>query len=66
MTAEQVAFWDDALERISKDPQWKENLAANQWESDYRDSRDTLKYLDVLHGELRDVLKDLGLAKKLD
>ena len=66
MTAEQVAFWDDALERISKDPQWKENLAANQWESDYRNSRDTLKYLDVLHGELRDVLKDLGLAKKLD
>jgi len=66
MTAEQVAFWDDALERISKDPQWKESLAANQWESDYRNSRDTLKYLDVLHGELRDVLKDLGLAKKLD
>ena len=66
MTAEQVAFWDDALERISKDPQWKESLAANQWESDYRNSRDTLKYLEVLHGELRDVLKDLGLAKKLD
>ena len=67
MTADQVAFWDDTLERISKDPQWKENLAANQWESDYRNSRDTLKYLDVLHVELRDVLKDLGgLAKKLD
>ena len=66
MTAEQVAFWDDTLERISRDPQWKENLAANQWESDYRNSRDTLKYLDVLHVELRDVLKDLGLAKKLD
>ena len=66
MTADQVAFWDDMFERISKDPQWKENLAANQWESDYRNSRDTLKYLDVLHVELRDVLKDLGLAKKLD
>ena len=67
MTADQVAFWDDTLERISKDPQWKENLAANQWESDYRNSRDTLKYLDVLHVELRDVLKDLGgLAKKLN
>ena len=66
MTADQVAFWDDTLERISKDPQWKENLAANQWESDYRNSRDALKYLDGLHVELRDVLKDLGLAKKLD
>jgi putative tricarboxylic transport membrane protein len=66
MTAEQIAFWDEALERISRDPQWKENLAANQWEGDYRNSRDTLKYLDAQHVELRDVLKELGLARKLD
>ena len=66
MSAEQVAFWDDVLERISRDAQWKENLAANLWESDYRNSRDTLRYLDALHVELRDVLKELGLARKLD
>ncbi len=66
LSAEQVAFWDDALERISRDPQWRDNLVANQWESDYRNSRDTLKYLDALHAELRDVLKELGLARKLD
>ncbi len=66
LTAEQITFWDSVLERVSRDPQWKENLAANQWESDYRNSRDTLKYLDALHVELRDVLKELGLAKKLD
>jgi hypothetical protein len=29
-------------------------------------SRDTLRYLDALHVELRDVLKELGLARKLD
>jgi putative tricarboxylic transport membrane protein len=66
MSAEQVAFWDDVLERISRDAQWKENLAQNLWESDYRNSRDTLRYLDALHVELRDVLKELGLARKLD
>ena len=66
MSVEQIAFWNDALERLSRDPQWKENLAANQWENDYRNSRDTLKYLDAMHLELRDVLKELGLAKKLD
>ena len=66
LSAEQIAYWDDVLERISRDPQWKENLAANQWESDYRNSRDTLRYLDAMHVELRDVLKELGLAKKLD
>lgn len=66
MSTEQVAFWDDVLERISRDPQWKETLAASQWESDYRNSRDTLRYLDAMHVELRDVLKDIGLARKLD
>ena len=66
MSNEQVAFWDDVLERISRDAQWKENLAANLWESDYRNSGDTLRYLDALHVELRDVLKELGLAVKLD
>ncbi len=66
LTAEQIAFWDNALERISRDPLWKENLVANQWESDFRNNRDTLKYLDAMHNELRDVLKELGLAKKLD
>lgn len=66
LTAEQIAFWDDALERVSRDAAWKENLAANLWENDYRNSRDTTKYLDSLHVELRDVLKELGVAKRLD
>ena len=66
LTAEQTAYWNDVFEKLSRDPQWKENLAQNLWENDYRNSRDTLKYLDALHVELRDVLKDLGLAKKLD
>ena len=66
LSAEQVAYWDDVLERVSRDPQWKENLEANHWQSDYRNSRDTLRYLDAVHVELRDVLKELGLAKKLD
>jgi putative tricarboxylic transport membrane protein len=66
LTAEQVAYWDQVLERVSRDPQWRENLATNLWESDYRNSRDTTRYLDALHIELRDVLKDLGLAKRLD
>jgi len=66
MGADQVAYWDDVLERVSRDPQWRETLATNHWESDYKNSRDTLRYLDALHVELRDVLKEIGLAKKLD
>ena len=66
LSADQIAFWDDVLERVSRDPLWKENLETNLWESDYRNSRDTLRYLDALQVELRDVLKELGLARKLD
>ena len=66
MGVDQIAFWDDALERVSRDVQWKENLTTNLWEGDYRNSRDTLRYLDALHVEMRDVLKELGLARKLD
>ena len=66
LSAEQVAFWDDALEKVSRDAQWKETLDANHWEGDYRNSRDTMRYLDGVHVELRDVLKELGLAKRLD
>lgn len=66
LSTEQVAFWDGVLERVARDPQWKQNLEANHWQNDYRNSRDALRYLDGLHVELRDVLKELGLAKQID
>ena len=64
--ADQVAYWDEVLERVSRDPQWKETLAANHWHGEYRGSREAMRYLDATHAELRDVMKELGLAKKLD
>ena len=66
LSVEQIAYWDDALEKMSRDAQWKETLDANHWESDYKNSRDAMRYLDGVHVELRDVLKELGLAKRLD
>ena len=66
LSAEQIAYWDDVLEKVSRDALWRETLAANHWESDYRNSRETMRYLDTVHAELRDVLKEVGLAKRLD
>jgi putative tricarboxylic transport membrane protein len=66
LSAEQIAYWDDVLERVSREPSWREALQNNHWQSDYRNSRDTMRYLDQLHAELRDVLKELGLAKRVD
>ncbi len=66
LSTEQIAYWDEVLEKVSRDSLWKETLDANHWDGDYRNSRDTLRYLDTVHAELRDVLKELGLAKRVD
>jgi putative tricarboxylic transport membrane protein len=66
LSAEQIAHWDEVLEKVSRDALWKETLDNNHWDGEYRNSRDTTRYLDTVHAELRDVLKELGLAKRLD
>jgi putative tricarboxylic transport membrane protein len=64
--AEQIAYWDSVLERLSKDAQWRETLEQNHWENDYKPNREAVRYLDALHGELREAMKELGLAKRMD
>lgn len=66
LTAEHLAFWDDVLQQTARDAQWQETLAANHWQSDYRNSGATMRYLDAVHAELRDVLQALGLAKRVE
>lgn len=66
LSAEQVVYWDEVLEKMSRDSIWKQTLFDNHWESDYRNSRDAMRYLDGVHVDLRDVLKELGLAKRLN
>ena len=66
LTVEQIAYWDDVLERLSRDAQWKETLDANHWENDFKPNREAVRYLDALHVELREAMKDLGLAKRMD
>ena len=66
LSNEQVAYWDDALERLSKEALWRETLDNNHWENDFKPNRETVRYLDALHVELREAMRDLGLAKRLD
>lgn len=63
LSAAQVAFWDDALGRVSQTEAWKKELAANQWENQYMNSADSRKYLDARYDEYRKVLVEIGLAK---
>jgi putative tricarboxylic transport membrane protein len=63
LSAAQIAYWDDVLLRMTQTPEWREELARLLQDPAYLNSRDTRRYLDSQHQELRTVLVELGLAK---
>lgn len=64
MTPAQLAYWDGVFRKMVQTPQWKEAVAKNQWESDYKNSADTTKALKEEYEILKDVLTELGMAKQ--
>ena len=63
MTAEQVAYWDDVLGRLTRLPEWRHDLETRLVEPTYLNSRDTLRRMDAETSQLTAVLTELGLAK---
>jgi putative tricarboxylic transport membrane protein len=63
MSTAQIAYWDDVLSRLTQTPEWREELARLLQDPAYLNSRDTRRFLDAQHQELRAVLVELGLAK---
>ncbi len=63
MTPAQVAFWEEALRRFTESAEWKKELEANFWVSDFMNRAETLKFLERDHAAVKAFLIDLGLAK---
>ena len=63
MTAQQIAYWDGVFAKLAQMPEWRDELARLLQDPVYLNSRDTQKYLDAQHQELRAALVDLGLVK---
>ena len=63
MTAEQIAYWDDVLGRLTRLPEWRHDLETRLVEPTYLNSRDTLRRMDAETAQLTVVLTELGLAK---
>jgi len=63
MTAPQIAYWDGVFAKLAQMPEWRDELARLLQDPVYLNSRDTQKYLDAQHQELRAALVDLGLVK---
>ena len=63
MTAPQIAYWDGVFAKLAQMPEWRDELARLLQDPVYLNSRDTQKYLEAQHQELRAALVDLGLVK---
>ncbi len=63
LNAPQIAYWDGVFARLAQMPEWRDELVRLLQDPVYLNSRDTQRYLEAQHQELRAVLLDLGLAK---
>ena len=64
LTPAQVAYWEDALSRATKVPEWKTDLEKNFWSDDFVTSRQFRKDLEKGYADMKAVLVDIGLAKQ--
>lgn len=63
LTPEQVAFWENALRKVTQMPEWQATLEKNYWSNDFLTGKDFRKDLDDTYEAMKSVLVDLGLAK---
>src|SRR5690349_12586677 len=59
----QVQYWEEALRRLADSDEWKKELEANTWTSEFMRSAEARKFLERETTEVRSFLVDLGMAK---
>jgi putative tricarboxylic transport membrane protein len=63
MPAAAVAFWEDVLGRLSKEPEWQKVLERSLWENAYMNAAQSTSFYDAEYVKIRAALQDLGLVK---
>lgn len=63
LTREQVTYWERTLADLTKANEWTRATENRFWVTDYRNSRDTEKFLEAQNKELTSIFIELGLAK---
>ncbi|WP_322101379.1 tripartite tricarboxylate transporter substrate binding protein [Paraburkholderia sp. J41] len=63
MTPEQIAWWDNVLQKATSSPEWAVAVKRNLWTADYKNSAQTRVFLQGEQTRLKTLLGDLGLAK---
>ena len=63
LSAEQIAYWENIIERFTQTAEWKEELAATGGVAHYMGSRELARFFTAQNAEFRAILSELGLAK---
>jgi putative tricarboxylic transport membrane protein len=63
MSADAKKFWDDALKQLVETDQWKAEMTANNWQTDYKNSDDFKAFLTEQETQVKDMLTALGMQK---
>lgn len=61
MSEEEIKYWDDTLGKMVESDSWKEILQNNQWESFYKNSSETAKFLEEQTESYKVLLKTAGM-----
>jgi putative tricarboxylic transport membrane protein len=64
VTPAQVAFWEQAFEKIAQADSWKQDLERNAWSEDLRTAAETRKHLEAEHELLGRMLVELGVVAR--
>ena len=64
LTPAQIAFWDEALAKMTDAAEWKKNLEEGDLTQQFMRSREFASYLDAEYAITRAVMSDLGIIKQ--
>ena len=63
LSAAQIAFWDDALAKVTESAEWKKNLEEGEITQQFMRSREFARYLEAEYAITRAAMADAGLNK---
>jgi putative tricarboxylic transport membrane protein len=63
MSKDQLAFWEKTLKTLNEKEEWKKELQANGWESEFRGPEEFKKYLGEQEKLVKELLTALDMAK---
>lgn len=63
MTPEQIAYWEDAIEKMVQQPSWKDAMKKMNMDEFYMPPEEYQAYLDQQYEEMTQLLKTIGMVK---